>query len=508
MQYGNYYCTWNVQNFGRPDAALEKSPEVFLGAEGAKKARDYLNEEHIFQNGGLADQYEEVRGDLYFLMDDGWDVPYNVHPDTQITSFGSLIASEERFPSFTGTPEQRLGKLNEAFQKKGWKGIGLWVAAHALGENPETGYLTQEESVRYWSERIRWCKEAGVEYWKVDWGFHQYEPEWRMMLNDLRDQIMPSLQIEHCHPAAAPVNHVVFREGKQISDGRFQNWKDYPERWSKILENADIFRSYDVLAQFSQVSTVDRLAALMERNPEAKTVINCEDEVYLGAALGCSLGIMRSKLCKEIPVFHFDPQQNSQKTDEVVRAINWQKIAPAFPIRAGRLTSSRETVREAHVFQDGETWMKDYIGRGIFQECPCVVARNMELPQITYLEKDKPIVAACRHPNGAVSAVAMPRSDGKGGYRTPKAGIVLSGIRSGIPIGIFGYWESVSLTGQENYSGKRLFVRDLKKEEEVEITEHTVRMEYRMDIPVDVVRRIGENDGADISDPGLVFIIR
>ena len=508
MQHGTYYCTWNAQNFGRPDAALEKSPAVFLGAEGAKRARNYLNEEHIFQSGGLADQYEGIRGDLYFLMDDGWDVPYDVHPDTQITSFGSLMLSEERFPSFQGTPEQRLRKLNEAFQKKGWKGIGLWVAAHALGESPETGYLSKEESVQYWGERMRWCREAGVEYWKVDWGFHQFDPVWREMLNDLRDRIMPSLQIEHCHPAAAPVNHVVFRGGRQISDGRFQSWEDYPERWSKILENSEIFRSYDVLAQFSQVSTVDRLAALMERNPQAGAVINCEDEVYLGAVLGCSLGIMRSNLCKEIPVFRFDPQQNSRKIDEVLRAVNWQKLAPAFPIREGRLTSSRETVRETYVFHEGETWMEEYIGREIFQECPQVVARNMELPQITYLEMEKPVIAACRHPNGAVSAVAMPRSDGKGGYRTPKAGIMLSGIRTGTPIGIFGKWDSVSLKGQEDFREKRLFVRDLKEKQEREITRYIVRQEHRMDIPMNAAWNMGEDCGADLSAPGLAFVIR
>ena len=33
----NYYCTWNAQNCARPDAVLEPSAEVFLGADGAKK---------------------------------------------------------------------------------------------------------------------------------------------------------------------------------------------------------------------------------------------------------------------------------------------------------------------------------------------------------------------------------------------------------------------------------------------------------------------------------------
>ena len=132
----NYYCTWNIQNCGRPESVHEKSPDVFLGAEGARLARDYLCEKTIFQKGGLADQYPEVRSELYFLLDDGWDVPYGVHPDKNITAFGSLKLAEDRFPSFTGTPAERLKKINQAFKERGWKGIGLWVAAHAVGESP------------------------------------------------------------------------------------------------------------------------------------------------------------------------------------------------------------------------------------------------------------------------------------------------------------------------------------------------------------------------------------
>ena len=44
----SYFCTWNAQNFGRKDAALEKNGSIFLGSEGAKKARDAMNEEFIF----------------------------------------------------------------------------------------------------------------------------------------------------------------------------------------------------------------------------------------------------------------------------------------------------------------------------------------------------------------------------------------------------------------------------------------------------------------------------
>lgn len=116
----NYYCTWNAQNCARPDAVLEPSAEVFLGADGAKKARDYLDEDSIFGSGDLAGQFAPVRDQLYFLLDDGWDVPRGTHPvnDAAIESFGSLELARDRFPSFPGTPAQRLRGVNEALKAR------------------------------------------------------------------------------------------------------------------------------------------------------------------------------------------------------------------------------------------------------------------------------------------------------------------------------------------------------------------------------------------------------
>lgn len=514
MESRNYFCTWNLQNFGRPDARIQKSPDVFLGAEGAKKARNYLNEEHIFQKGGLADQYPEVRGDLYFVLDDGWDVPYDVHPDTQVTAFGSLILNEDRFPSYEGTPAERLRKINQALKERGWKGVGLWVAAQAVGESAETGYLSREESVRYWSQRILWCREAEVEYWKVDWGCRQFEPEWRQLLNTLRDELMPSLHIEHCHPAAAPVNHVEFQEGRQISDGRFKSWGQWPKKWSQILKDAEIFRSYDVLTQFSQVSTVDRLAVLMQENSQAETIINCEDEVYLGAVLGCSLGIMRSSLCQEIPVFCFDPQNNSHKTDEVIRAVNWQKLAPAFPIREGKVVFSDEMIRESYRFHSGETWMEDYIGKEIFQSCPSIVVRNMDLPKVVYLEEEKPVIAAARHPGGGVSAVSLPRrmkagdQNQRAEYKTPLAEIVLADIGWDQPVGVFGRWGKVILMGKEDFSRARIFAGDLKSADRMDVTDCCHIFNDRIEVEGSLLSEICVNAKGDVSEPGAVFYIR
>ena len=48
-----------------------------------------------------------------FVLDDGWDVAYGVHPATQREQFGSLEVAEDRFPSCTGNPAERLKSLND-----------------------------------------------------------------------------------------------------------------------------------------------------------------------------------------------------------------------------------------------------------------------------------------------------------------------------------------------------------------------------------------------------------
>lgn len=506
----SYFCTWNAQNFGRKDAALEKNGSIFLGSEGAKKARDAMNEEFIFGQGGLADQYGPIRDCLYFVLDDGWDVPYGVHPDSQIEAFGSLEMSGDRFPSFPGSPAERLKGVNQALMERGWKGLGLWVAAQAKGESYEAGFFEPDRSRRYWRERLAWSREAGVGYGKVDWGCRQFDPAWRRMLDELRDKEAPSLLIEHCHPAAAPVNNAYFEGGRQVTDGRFASWGQWPEKWAEIMEGAGIFRTYDVLTQFTQVSTVDRLAALMAARPDADTILNCEDEAYLGAVMGCSLGVMRSEKCRDIPVFCYDPQGNSHRTAETVRAVNWQRIAPPYPIREGRLSAGRELIEEAFLFNAGETWMEDYVGHEVIQRCPSTVMRGDISCEIVDLEGRRALAAVSRHPSGPVAAAILPRGDKKGGVSIPKAGIVLDLTDSGQPIGIFGSWEWVLL---KHTCGKRIFACDLADDPGAALTDvtgETIWQEDEITIPARLLDRICQNPpgGAGQSEPGALFCLR
>ena len=90
--------------------------------------------------------------------------------------------------------------------------------------------------------------------------------------------------------------------------GRYAPWDD-----GKILASAldllsftSVLRTYDVLLQLSVPTTLDRVAQLLKNRPESATGVGglllCEDEVYIGAALGCAMGIMRSHWWQHTPI--------------------------------------------------------------------------------------------------------------------------------------------------------------------------------------------------------------
>ena len=101
----SYWCSWATQWAINKNKADEEGQKLgfFVGAD----ARSELHEEMIFGPGGFAEQFPEVRGDLFLLLDDGWDVPFHVPAEAGIAPFGSVIPNSERFPSFPGTPAQR-----------------------------------------------------------------------------------------------------------------------------------------------------------------------------------------------------------------------------------------------------------------------------------------------------------------------------------------------------------------------------------------------------------------
>jgi hypothetical protein len=128
--------------------------------------RSAINERNIFQSGeyrNWADVYPAIRSDLFFVMDDSWDIPQDVNSGDN-EYLGTTILDSTRFPSYKGSPEVRLKKLVVDMKARGWKGIGGWICAQ---EAPQYGEVNP---VAYWTERLKAAHYAGFSYWKVDWG--------------------------------------------------------------------------------------------------------------------------------------------------------------------------------------------------------------------------------------------------------------------------------------------------------------------------------------------------
>ena len=485
----SYYCTWLAQNFIASDAGEKRAavrPE-FTGDQGANCARDKINEHTVFGNGGMAQI--NARADLYLVLDDGWDVPYQTDPSVSKHSFGSLEVNEERFPFAKGNPAERLRALNGRVKGLGWKGLGIWVAAQRCGKDYKLPFSEADEE--YWRERIFWCKQAGVTYWKVDWGTSEHDNAFRKFLTETAREIYPALTIEHavCCP---PVNGMT--EALQCGAvGRFKGDKKISGLSKEAVLFSEVFRTYDVTPQFSVASTLDRIAYLL---PYAKGYLNVEDELYLASALGCQMGIMRSVYGKGL-----DDWDDSDRLQEADAALAWQKFAP--PFAGGKVEISEEILADEWAFKENEFWYQPINGRTIRQGAPAAVSRNAPLPEVKDGKTgEKPFVVCALDPNGAYSVAVLPRT--LNGKRAYVGGDIICSLKK-VPekIAVFGFADSFEF---QWYQGKavNLTAVSMLSGSEVEIPLSEKGNSFQLD--ADLMKKLWKTD--DKSAPAVLLTLR
>ena len=74
----NYWCAWSAQSYMQGQGAKTNDPLLYQVASIDKFAALQLNEENLFgTNGWVKNFYPKVRGDLWVVLDDGWDLPVN-----------------------------------------------------------------------------------------------------------------------------------------------------------------------------------------------------------------------------------------------------------------------------------------------------------------------------------------------------------------------------------------------------------------------------------------------
>ncbi len=465
----DYFCTWNVQGYQSNYA-------------GSSEMRAAINEKSMFGTGnweGWVKFFPKIRGDLYFVMDDSWDIPQNVN-STSNKYLGLVELDTTRFPSFTGNPAQRLIKLNEKVKSYGWKGVGGWICAQ------EAEIAANRNSVDdYWAERLKAAHEAGFDYWKVDWGKESHNDEWRKNLTRLGRIYAPNLYIEHAMK-------------------------------NEYIEFSDVFRTYDVENITATPVTIQRVANLLKYDARgnAKGIINCEDEPYIAVGLGCAIGVMRHPYKGNLPNgkqdYVFPPVGRNYKNrlDEVARGVRWHRIAEPFGVANDAYVDSVKLNDHWEVRAD-ETWVNRKAGEVVRESAPARISRNMPLPQVTASRgSEVPFVMASRYPNGATAIVTTERTLGRKCVLKP---IVVTAQMDDLykPIGIFGKYKSLVLHFNEeiDLSAIQVLGQDLASDRAVEITDRLVVKGNRITVPGELIEAVGLMNATegDESLPGLVI---
>lgn len=474
----DYYCTWQTQLY----ATCDGKPEA---------QRAIISEKALFDKEkpfGWAYFYEKARRDLFLIMDDSWDVPVIDDP----AYYGSLILNKEKFPeavNSTKTNAQALKKLSDKVKSLGWKGLGGWVCAQESEKFARN--ITLEE---YWIQRLTDAGESGFAYWKVDWGKKARDIEFRKRLTNLGKKYAPDLVIEHA----------------KIKD---------------IIPYSDVFRTYDVPAIMSIPMTLEKLKEFISSvkiNKVFSGIINCEDEAYIAAAGGFSMGIMRhpydGAFINGNPDMSFPEVHRNLKTKiyEVIRAVRWHRIAPAFGVDGNNIFIDKSELQDTWHFinktEEIEEWWFSTAG---FSDCvkddivtksaPARISRNCKLPEV-FADKNGnvPYVIASKNPNGAFSVATLGRTFGRK-YEIPQCDVFVS-TEEAKNIAIFGEYKNLTIETAYSRIGSVL-MQDLADDYAYDITESIVCKNNKIVIPGTLIKKIGtiSQPDKDTSEPGVII---
>ena len=507
----SYCCTWSCQNFATDTFSIGYA----IGLGDHTVPSDNLTEEAVFKNPGWEKRLpQSVKKDLFLVFDVGWDVAGGSHAEkAEKWILGTQDVATDKFPSCIGTSEEKLAKLNELSINAGWKGAGLWIAAQSAldskGLKP-----TEKEVETYFRERFKWSKNAGIFYWKVDYGARGGDINFRKMLTRLAQEEAPGLWVEHGRGSGPFNDDECPWDSPNISKtGSYKYWDSGKALTTahNLLEFSDVLRTYDVSAQLSIPTTIDRVAQLLnsfKSLPAGKGIINCEDEPYIAAALGCAIGVMRNPAFIVPSDQNYDPQQSRNQMDAVTRAVRWQRMSGAFSVGYNPVQLDSIFNKDYWKFKAGESWAKWMTGKTVMQAAPARVARGMELPEVK-CDGTVPYVLCSKFPNGNYAVATMLRTDSEKGFYYPLAEI---SIKCGnvAPVGVFGKYKSLTIQFPKDIKIQKVFAQDLAGSEAFEITDLIKRKHSSLIITGELLELAGLSAASahDVSEPALVLFFK
>ncbi len=464
----DYYCTWNIQGY-------------VTNYKGSDDMRRVMTEKGLFGWDAFdrwVNFFPDIRADLIFVLDDSWDIPSEVNYKTDNPYVGTLELDVSRFPSFRGTPAQRLRQLADSIEACGWKGLGLWVSPQ------KAPHLTDIDEETFWEDRLRTAEAARVRYWKVDWGQRDQDDAFRREIARKARQLAPHMVLEN----AMKQEYITF---------------------------SDAFRTYDVENIISQPVTIQRVSELLGYKAEdgARGIINCEDEPYIAAGLGCAIGVMRHPFAGTLPngrkdhAFPESVRDLKRRIDEVVRAVRWHRIAEPFGVD-GEYIKDSVRLNDYWTYQEEESWISHPVGKPVKASAPARISRHMKLPEVGSQSESRPFVLASRYPNGATAVAAIGRTLDRD-YVSRPVPVSFEVEDWKAPIGLFGVFGDVTIRFRSLPASVRIYAQDLKADKAEDITGRTSIRNSAVTFPGELLRRIGLSAASfgDKSDPGLVIKI-
>lgn len=491
----NYWCTWYAQNYWQ-----QRGGEITnFKAINNPNAREELSYHHLYnEEDGWASTYlPRGRSDYYFLIDHGWQTKKKEERTVEgAKPFFSLQTDPRDFEEYADAePQESLRLFNEEIISQGWRGLGIWVRG-----------TIDEETARTF---VEWSKHAGIEYWKIDGGGIQNFWSYK-----IKQQIFPELQLEYIN-GAPPLNPNWDDPDKESYPSIFTSGKKQEEMLD-ILQNSDIFRTYDVAPLLVSTSTMQRVHDILlqtQNTSKYSSILNIQDDPQVAAGMGCLIATKRHPNYMERTYngedFHHQMKGKrlvQKRMNEVERFGRWQRIAPAFSAGTGTYLASANFLKDSYPHTERDTWFKPCYGKVVYQSAPAIMARNMPLPKVK-VDGDAPYVMASTYPNGPVCVTTEGRVKPEDQWYHPRATVSIQIKDASQPIGVFGHYKELVLEFVEPISISKLWAQDLLAENAVDILSKVEIDGNKMIISGDLIDKIGTQAGdeGDISVPGLII---
>ena len=278
-----------------------------------------------------------------------------------------------------------------------------------------------------------------------------------------------------------------------------------------------MFRTYDVENITAQPVTIQRVCNILPQcaTGGAKGIINCEDEPYIAAGLGCAIGVMRHPFNGNLPDGNqditFPPvgRNVKQRIDEVIRGVRWHRIAEPFGVDGKSYAIDGNRLEDYWTLGKDETWNKSRpVGSVVKESAPARVSRCMPLVEVSdSTSTDRPFILASRYPNGATAVASIGRALDRE-YYTKEIGVTFAVAQPEAPIGIFGRFASVTITLPEGSRAKdyEIYAQDLAADKAENISKKIKAKGNRITLSGELIESVGlaaATEG-DLSDPGLV----